>query len=94
LYESFAWAFRGFFVDCGTHLIFKFKEISDYNLPIKLFRLLRNGYAIFQRQPPRLLLFFKSNERNDESRDNGVFCKKRIKFIVTECKLITANKET
>ena len=38
MYDSSAWASRGFCVDCGTHLFFKFKESGEYNMPVGLFQ--------------------------------------------------------
>ncbi|MGR6870750.1 GFA family protein [Pseudomonas sp. HK3] len=37
LYESSAWASRGFCSECGTHLFYKFKESGDYNMTVGLF---------------------------------------------------------
>lgn len=37
-YESSPWASRGFCVDCGTHLFYKFKASGDYNIPVGLFK--------------------------------------------------------
>ncbi|WP_411745518.1 GFA family protein [Reinekea sp.] len=37
IYESSAWASRGFCSECGTHLFFKFKGSGEYNMPVGLF---------------------------------------------------------
>ena len=37
MYESSAWACRGFCSDCGTHLFFKLKETGEYNMPVGIF---------------------------------------------------------
>ncbi|WP_426357373.1 GFA family protein [Pseudocolwellia sp. HL-MZ19] len=37
MYESSSWASRGFCVDCGTHLFYKFKATGEYNMPVGLF---------------------------------------------------------
>jgi len=37
MYESSSWASRGFCIECGTHLFFKFKESGEYNMPVGLF---------------------------------------------------------
>ena len=37
LYQSSAWASRGFCSECGTHLFFKFKDSGEYNMPVGLF---------------------------------------------------------
>ncbi|MFS1912891.1 GFA family protein [Vibrio sp. 10N.286.48.B7] len=37
MFESSAWASRGFCSECGTHLFYKFKETGEYNMPVGLF---------------------------------------------------------
>jgi hypothetical protein len=37
MYESSSWASRGFCINCGTHLFYKFKETGEYNMPLGLF---------------------------------------------------------
>jgi len=37
IYDSSAWACRGFCATCGTHLFYKFKETGEYNMPVGLF---------------------------------------------------------
>jgi hypothetical protein len=37
MYQSSAWASRGFCVECGTHLFYKLKASSEYNMPVGLF---------------------------------------------------------
>jgi hypothetical protein len=39
-YESSSWASRGFCIECGTHLFFKFKKTGDYNMPVGIFNAL------------------------------------------------------
>jgi len=37
MYKSSSWASRGFCIECGTHLFYKFKETGEYNMPVGLF---------------------------------------------------------
>ncbi|MEH6593056.1 MAG: GFA family protein [Halioglobus sp.] len=37
MYDSSAWASRGFCTDCGTHLFFKLKDSGEYNMPVGIF---------------------------------------------------------
>jgi hypothetical protein len=37
MYDSSAWASRGFCTNCGTHLFFKIKETGEYNMPVGMF---------------------------------------------------------
>ena len=37
MYASSSWASRGFCTECGTHLFYKFKATSEYNMPVGLF---------------------------------------------------------
>jgi hypothetical protein len=37
MYKSSSWASRGFCLECGTHLFYKFKETGEYNMPVGLF---------------------------------------------------------
>ncbi len=37
IYDSSAWASRGFCSSCGTHLFFKLKKTGEYNMPVGLF---------------------------------------------------------
>jgi hypothetical protein len=37
MYDSSAWASRGFCTECGTHLFYKLKESGEYNMPLGLF---------------------------------------------------------
>lgn len=37
VYDSSAWASRGFCLDCGTHLFYQVKETGEYNMPVGLF---------------------------------------------------------
>ncbi|MBB1386751.1 GFA family protein [Pseudoalteromonas sp. SG45-5] len=37
MYESSAWASRGFCIECGTHLFYKFKATGEYNMPVGMF---------------------------------------------------------
>lgn len=37
MYESSAWASRGFCTECGTHLFYKFKETGEYKMSVGLF---------------------------------------------------------
>lgn len=38
LYESSAWASRGFCSVCGTHLFYKLKKTGELNIPVGLFK--------------------------------------------------------
>lgn len=38
MYASSSWASRGFCIDCGTHLFFKFNKSGDYNMPVGIFK--------------------------------------------------------
>ncbi|MBE0359023.1 hypothetical protein PALI_a0216 [Pseudoalteromonas aliena SW19] len=37
MYESSSWASRGFCIECGTHLFYKFKATGEYNMPVGMF---------------------------------------------------------
>lgn len=37
IYESSAWAVRGFCSECGTHLFYQYKESGEYHLSLGLF---------------------------------------------------------
>ncbi len=37
-YNSSSWASRGFCMECGTHLFYKFNESGDYNMPVGIFQ--------------------------------------------------------
>lgn len=37
-YDSSDWATRGFCKQCGSHLFYKLKATSEYNLPVGLFQ--------------------------------------------------------
>ncbi|GHA34202.1 GFA family protein [Photobacterium aphoticum] len=37
MYASSNWASRGFCMNCGTHLFFKFNASGEYNMPVGLF---------------------------------------------------------
>ncbi|GLS90192.1 aldehyde-activating protein [Psychromonas marina] len=42
MYESSAWASRGFCMECGTHLFYKLKATGEYNMPVGLFSTLND----------------------------------------------------
>jgi hypothetical protein len=48
LYESSSWASRGFCIECGTHLFYKFKESGAYNMPVGLFPDLKELEMVMQ----------------------------------------------
>ena len=37
IYDSSAWAERGFCARCGTHLFYRLKETGEYSLPVGIF---------------------------------------------------------
>ena len=48
IYDSSAWAERGFCKNCGSHLFYRIKENQEYIIPIGLFDDAQN--LTFQRQ--------------------------------------------
>ena len=41
MYESSAWASRGFCSECGTHLFYHLKKSGEYNIPVGMFQNLK-----------------------------------------------------
>jgi hypothetical protein len=48
IFDSSAWAERGFCVDCGTHLFYRLKKNSHYNMPLGLFPSLKDATMSMQ----------------------------------------------
>ena len=48
MYQSSAWASRGFCGECGTHLFYKLKESGEYNMPVGLFPKLEGLKMVMQ----------------------------------------------
>ncbi|MEH6444655.1 MAG: GFA family protein [Oceanospirillaceae bacterium] len=42
LFDSSAWAQRGFCQECGTHLFYRLKKTGAYNMPVGLFPILKD----------------------------------------------------
>ncbi|MFT5707513.1 MAG: hypothetical protein ACI9ES_001808 [Oceanospirillaceae bacterium] len=42
LFDSSAWAERGFCQECGTHLFYRLKKTGAYNMPVGLFPALKD----------------------------------------------------
>lgn len=69
-YDSSSWACRGFCIDCGTHLFYKFKESGEYNMPVGLFPNLTGlemDMQYFSDQRPEYYCF--SNQTKEMTRD-------------------------
>lgn len=69
LYDSSAWASRGFCAECGTHLFYKLKESGEYNMPVGIFKNLTEiemDMQYFSDQRPDYYCF--SNETKEMTR--------------------------
>lgn len=70
MYESSAWAARGFCSHCGTHLFYKLKKTGEYNMPLGLFPNLKDAVMdiqYFSDQRPNFYHF--SNETKEMTKE-------------------------
>lgn len=70
MYDSSSWATRSFCSKCGTHLFYKLKKTGEYNMPLGIFKGLKNltmDIQYFSDQRPDCYHF--SNETKEMTKE-------------------------
>ncbi|CAA0109127.1 Glutathione-dependent formaldehyde-activating enzyme [BD1-7 clade bacterium] len=73
VYESSAWADRGFCSECGTHLFFRFKKSREYNMPVGLFHNLEGLEMNMQYFSDRRPTYYCFSNKTKEMTSDEIF---------------------